>query len=83
VGGVLDKWAHLCTVGAEQIDPLDTLGITSDRPMPYWGWGNIPDQYGQRWDGDDSETPPPADPAGVAPVRSFGRGSCQLSRWSA
>jgi len=27
-----DNWAHLCTVGAEPIDPLDTLGITSDRP---------------------------------------------------
>lgn len=56
-----DNWAHLCTVGAERIDPLDTLGITSDRPMPYWGWGSIPDQYGRRWDGDDGETPPPAD----------------------
>jgi len=22
----------------------------------------IPDQYGRRWDGDDGETPPPADP---------------------
>ncbi len=57
-----DRWAHLCTVGPERIDPLDTLGTTPDRPMPYWGWGSIPDQYGRRWDGDDSETPPPPDP---------------------
>ncbi len=57
-----DNWAHLCTVGPERIDPLDTLGIIPDRPMPYWGWGGIPDQYGRRWDGDDGETPPPADP---------------------
>lgn len=57
-----DNWARLCTVGPERIDPLDTLGITPDRPMPYWGWGSIPDQYGRRWDGDDGETPPPPDP---------------------
>jgi len=31
-----DNWAHLCTVGPERIDPLDTLGITPDRPLPYW-----------------------------------------------
>jgi len=41
-----DDWAHLCTVGAERIDPLDILGATPDRPMPGWGWGCIPDQYG-------------------------------------
>ncbi|MDQ2737942.1 MAG: plasmid pRiA4b ORF-3 family protein [Actinomycetota bacterium] len=57
-----DNWAHLCTVGAERIDPLDTLGITPDRPMPYWGWGSIPDQYGRTWDGDDGETAPPPNP---------------------
>ena len=57
-----DDWAHLCTVGPERIEPLDTLGTTPDRPMPYWGWGSIPDRYGRRWDGDDGETPPPLDP---------------------
>lgn len=57
-----DDWAHLCTVGPDRIDPLDTLGITPDRPMPYWGWGSIPDQYGRRWDGDDGAAAPPPDP---------------------
>jgi len=57
-----DDWAHLCTVNPERIDPLHTVGITPDRPMPYWGWGAIPDQYGRTWDGDDGETPPPPDP---------------------
>lgn len=37
-----DNWAHLCTVGRERIDALATLGITPERPMPYWGWGSIP-----------------------------------------
>ncbi len=57
-----DDWAHLCTLNPERIDPLNTVGITPDRPMPYWGWGAIPDQYGRTWDGDDGDTPPPPDP---------------------
>ncbi|MGH9063439.1 MAG: IS1096 element passenger TnpR family protein [Acidimicrobiales bacterium] len=56
-----DDWAHLCTVGPERIDPLETLGIVPDRPLPYWGWGDIPDQYRRRWDGDDGESPRPED----------------------
>jgi hypothetical protein len=57
-----DDWAHLCTVGPERIDPVATLGILPDRPLPYWGWGDIPDQYRRRWDGDDGESPRPKDP---------------------
>lgn len=57
-----DSWMHLCTVGEERIDPLDTLGIVPSYPLPYWGWGQLPDQYGRRWDGDDGESPPPPDP---------------------
>lgn len=59
-----DSWLHLCTVGPQRIDPLETLGITPDQPLPYWGWGTIPDQYGRRWDGDDGESRPPRDPKG-------------------
>lgn len=58
-----DNWAHLCTVAAERIDPLDQLGIVPDVPLPYWGWGEIPDQCGRRWDGDDGEARPPKRPA--------------------
>lgn len=57
-----DDWTHLCTVGDERINPLDELGILPERPLPYWGWGDLPDQYGRRWDDDDGESPPPADP---------------------
>lgn len=57
-----DDWAHLCTVGPERVDPVATLGIFPDKPLPYWGWGDIPDQYGRRWDGDDGEPRPPKDP---------------------
>jgi hypothetical protein len=57
-----DDWTHLCTVAPSRIDPLDTLGTLPERPLPYWGWGDIPDQYGRRFDADDGETPLPPDP---------------------
>ncbi len=57
-----DNWAHLCTIGPERIDPTETLGIVPGDPLPYWGWGDIPDQYRRRWDGDDGEHPQPEDP---------------------
>lgn len=50
-----DEWTHRCTVGAGKIDPLDEVGIVPDAPVPYWGWGSIPDQYGRRWADDDGE----------------------------
>ena len=66
-----DDWAHLCTVGAQRIDPVEVLGIQPDAPLPYWGWGDIPDQYRRRWDGDDGESPPPRNPglADLPPLR--------------
>lgn len=57
-----DDWTHLCTVGPERVDPLETLGIVPSGPLPYFGWGDIPDQYRRRWDGDDGESPVPEDP---------------------
>ena len=68
-----DDWAHLCTVGSERIDPVETLGIRPDRPLPYWGWGDIPDQYRRRWDGDDGESPCPKDPklTDLPPLRPY------------
>lgn len=60
-----DDWTHLCTVADQRIDPLDTLGIVPQAPLPYWGWGSIPDQYGRRFDGDDGETQLSADPRSI------------------
>lgn len=57
-----DYWAHLCTVGEYPIDPLETLGIVPDRPLPYFGWGDLPDQYGRRWRDDDGDAKAPPDP---------------------
>jgi hypothetical protein len=57
-----DDWAHLCTVDDRRIDPMEELGEMPDRPVPLWGWGDIPDQYGRRWDDDDGEATPPKAP---------------------
>src|SRR5699024_8921077 len=48
-----DDWTHRCVVGETTIDPVETLGISPPAPLPYWGWGSMPDQYGRRWQGDD------------------------------
>src|SRR5260370_1086528 len=61
-----DNWQHLCTVAPRRADPLETLGIIPVRPLPCWGWGGIPDQYGRRWDGDDGSSPMPKAPNGLA-----------------
>jgi Plasmid pRiA4b ORF-3-like protein len=72
-----DDWTHLCTVNPDKIDPLETLGITTSEmpgPLPFFGWGDIPDQYGRRWLGDVSdEDPVPPDPdlADLPPLRPW------------
>jgi hypothetical protein len=57
-----DSWRHQCIVEAAEIDPQKVLGVVPDRPLPYWGWGVIPDPYGRLFNGDDGETPVPDPP---------------------
>jgi len=57
-----DDWTHLCTVGKSPINPIETLGLVPVRPLPYFGWGAIPDQYGRAWSSDDGEGQAPLDP---------------------
>lgn len=72
-----DDWTHLCTVGDALIDPAEEVGLDAidvSGPVPYWGWGSIPDQYGRRWNGDDGEQPRvPPDPRGrdLPPLRPW------------
>jgi hypothetical protein len=61
-----DNWQHECTVGPKLVDPLESLGTVPDRPLPCWGWGDVPDQYGRRWNGDGGSTPMPPAPDGMA-----------------
>ena len=32
-------------IGDGRVDPLAVLGIVPFAPLPYWGWGDVPDQY--------------------------------------
>jgi len=58
-----DEWTHLCTVGEQLIDPYELIGIQPPRPLAYWGWGSIPDQYGRvSADTDEGESAPGSDP---------------------
>jgi len=52
-----DGWTHLCTLLEEKVDPVEVLGITPDRPLVYWGAGDLPDQYGRRWLDDEGGSP--------------------------
>ena len=40
-----DDWRHRCTVEPEKLDPPE--GEPPSAPVPIWGWGSIPDQYGR------------------------------------
>jgi len=72
-----DDWTHLCTVNPEKIDPLETIGVAGPEmpgPLPFFGWGDIPDQYGRRWLGDsDDADPAPPDPelSDLPPLRPW------------
>src|SRR5713101_1216598 len=57
-----DAWTHLCTVVEAGIDPHDVLGVVPSAPLPYFGWGNIPDQYGRVWADETAEATPSLDP---------------------
>lgn len=50
-----DEWEHLCTVVRIRVNPFDEVGEMPEKPVPIWGWGWIPDQYGRRWNGDTEE----------------------------
>ena len=59
-----DYWAHLCTVGTERADPVAAYGVVPSRPVAIFGWGDLPDQYGRRWQGDDGQSAVPPNPRG-------------------
>lgn len=56
-----DDWLHLCTFEG-YADPADVYGPDPSEPVPIWGWGSIPDQYGRRWSEDSGEEDVPPAP---------------------
>ncbi len=63
-----DDWTHRCLIDQEKIDPVEILGRRPAVPVPYWGWGSMPDQYGRRWADDDGESPVPRRPQQPHPM---------------
>jgi len=63
-----DGWTHRCEIAVEKVDPVEAVGIRPGTPLPYWGWGTIPDQYGRRWASDDGERLPPRKPSQPHPM---------------
>src|SRR5690625_4203748 len=65
-------WVHRCSIEDEPIDPLEVLGSVPSQPLAFWGWGEIPDQYGRRTEDDDGQTKLPRRPRTRHPM--FGTG---------
>jgi hypothetical protein len=52
-----ERWEHLIEVERTDVDPLAEYGDEPDLPVPVFGWGTIPDQYGREHE--DEDEPPP------------------------
>lgn len=50
-----DYWEHQCEVEEVGVDPNELYGEYPELPVPIWGWGSIPDQYGRRSASDTGE----------------------------
>lgn len=50
-----DNWQHNCVVTAQNVSPMKAAGTVPRNPIPIWGWGWIPDQYGRRTEHDTGE----------------------------
>lgn len=48
-----DEWIHECMVEPAKVDPVEAYGDVPVDPVPIFGWGTIPDQYGRVTDGSD------------------------------
>ena len=42
-----DNWRHECEVTEVGVDPRAAYGAAPGQPVPIFGWGTIPDQYGR------------------------------------
>jgi hypothetical protein len=48
-----EGWMHECTVEDIGVDPFDLAGEEPDVPVPVFGWGMLPDQYGRLTEDED------------------------------
>ena len=50
-----DDWRHECEVLEVGVDPIEAYGVAPVEPVPIFGWGTIPDQYGRSAEDDHDE----------------------------
>jgi hypothetical protein len=48
-----EGWTHECTVEDIGVDPFDLAGDEPEVPVPVFGWGLLPDQYGRLTEDDE------------------------------
>lgn len=61
-----EQWLHDCDVEELGVDPFAVYGEEPSWPVPVFGWGTLPDQYGREHEEDDDEAAGPAQDAGSA-----------------
>ncbi len=57
-----NHWSHICQMESHPINVATVLDSVPERPLPYQGWGTIPDPHGRMWDGDNGSNPVPPPP---------------------
>lgn len=50
-----DGWTHECVVEHDEVDVVARYGDPPVEPVPVWGWGWIPDQYGRESENEGDE----------------------------
>lgn len=50
-----EGWSHDCMVEDVDVDVEDVYGDAPDTPVPLFGWGRIPDQYGRETEDEDED----------------------------
>jgi hypothetical protein len=48
-----ERWEHECVVEDASVDPFEVAGDEPEVPVPVFGWGTIPDQYGRVTEDED------------------------------
>lgn len=54
-----EGWTHDCRVEEVGVNPFEEYGEEPDAPVPLYGWGVVPDQYGRLTEEDDDDAGSP------------------------
>lgn len=50
-----ERWLHECDIEAAGANPIDLYGEEPEIPVPIFGWGAVPDQYGRVREEEDED----------------------------